>query len=46
MEGVQFLCNDCGKGFIDEVKLSVHHYNVHSEKPFECTQCETPKFDR
>ena len=39
MEGAQFLCNDCGKSFIDEVKLSMHHYNVHSEKPFECTQC-------
>ena len=32
MEGAQFLCNDCGKSFIDEVKLSMHHYNVHSEK--------------
>ena len=33
MEGAQFLCNDYGKSFIDEVKLSMHHYNV------ECTQC-------
>ena len=35
----QFLCGECGKGFVDEVKLGLHHYSVHAEKPFECTHC-------
>ena len=39
IEGAQFLCNGCEKGLIDEVKLSVHHNNVHSEK---MCQFETP----
>ena len=33
------MCNDCGKSFMDDAKLGLHHYAVHSEKPFECTQC-------
>ena len=36
MERTQFLCNDCGKDFVDSVKLGVHKYNMHTEKPFEC----------
>ena len=39
MERTQFLCNDCGKDFVDSVKLGVHKYNMHTEKPFECAQC-------
>ena len=35
----QFLCGECGKGFVDKVKLGLHHYSVHAEKPFECTHC-------
>ena len=35
----QFLCGECGKDFVDEVKLGLHHYSVHAEKPFECTHC-------
>ena len=33
------MCNDCGKTFMDDAKLGLHHYAVHSEKPFECSQC-------
>ena len=39
MEGSPLVCDDCGKSFTDDVKLGLHHYNVHSEKPFECTHC-------
>ena len=28
-----------GKGFVDKVKLGLHHYSVHAEKSFECTHC-------
>ena len=35
----QFLCGERGKGFVDEVKLGLHHYSVHAEKSFECTHC-------
>ena len=24
---------------MDDAKLGLHHYAVHSEKPFECSQC-------
>ena len=33
MERAQFMCNECGKDFVDDVKLGLHQYNVH------CTQC-------
>ena len=39
MEGSPCVCNDCGKTFMDDAKLGLHHYAVHSEKPFECSQC-------
>ena len=39
MERAQFLCNECGKGFVDDVNLGLHQYAVHTEKPFECAQC-------
>ena len=39
MEGSPFVCNDCGKSFTNYAKLGLHHNAVHSEKPFECTQC-------
>ena len=39
MERTQFLCNDCGKDFVDDVKLGLHKYAMHTEKPFECAQC-------
>ena len=39
MERIQFLCNDCGKDFVDDVKLGLHKYAMHTEKPFECAQC-------
>ena len=32
MERVQFLCNECGKYFVDYVKLGLHQYAVHTEK--------------
>ena len=32
MEGAQFLCNECGKDFVDEVKLGLHQYAVHTKK--------------
>ena len=38
MERAQFLCNECGKGFVDGVNLGLHQYAVHTEKPFECAQ--------
>ena len=34
MEGSPLVCDDCGKSFTDDVKLGLHHYAVHSEKPF------------
>ena len=39
MERIQFLCNDCGKDFVVDVKLGLHMYAMHTEKPFECAQC-------
>ena len=39
MERTQFLCNDCGKDFVVDVKLGLHMYAMHTEKPFECAQC-------
>ena len=39
MERAQFLCNECGKDFLDAVKLGLHQYAVHTDKPFECAQC-------
>ena len=32
MERTQFLCNDCGKDFVDDVKLGLHQYAVHTKK--------------
>ena len=32
MERVQFLCNECGKYFVDDVKLGLHQYAVHTKK--------------
>ena len=39
MERARFLCNEWGKDFLDDVKLGLHQYAVHTEKPFECAQC-------
>ena len=30
MERAQFMCNECGKDFVDDVKLGLHQYNVHT----------------
>ena len=35
MERARFLCNEWGKDFLDDVKLGLHQYAVHTEKPFE-----------
>ena len=32
MERVQFLCNEYGKYFVDDVKLGLHQYAVHTKK--------------
>ena len=39
MERAQSLCNECGQDFMDDVKLGLHQYAVHTEKTFECAQC-------
>ena len=39
MERAQFHCNECGKDFSDNVKLGLHQYAVHTEKPYECAHC-------
>ena len=39
MERAQFLCNECGQDFMDDVKLGLHQYAEHTEKTFECVQC-------
>ena len=31
MERTQFLCNDCGKDFVDDVKLKLYKYAMHTE---------------
>ena len=32
MERIQFLCNDCGKDFVVDVKLGLHMYAMQTEK--------------
>ena len=40
-EGVaDFLCDDCGKGFVTRQKLTNHRRAKHTfEKPYICDQC-------
>ena len=35
----KFLCNECGKGFEEEVLLFLHQYTTHDKTPFECEEC-------
>ena len=32
MERIQFLCNDCGKDFVVDVKLGLHMYDQCTQK--------------
>jgi len=35
-----FLCDDCGKGFVTRQKLTNHRRSKHTfEKPYICDQC-------
>ena len=34
IERAQFLCYDYGKDFVDDVKLGLHKYAMHTEKTF------------
>ena len=38
MERAQFMCNECGKDFVDNVKLGLHQYNVHTVWQNLCKQ--------
>ena len=37
---VDFLCNECGKSYEEEVNLAVHQVRTHDKKSFTCEKCE------
>ena len=36
---VDFLCNECGKCFEEELNLAVHQFRTHDKRSFTCEKC-------
>ena len=36
---VDFLCNECGKCYEEEVNLAVHQIRTHDKRSFTCEKC-------
>ncbi|KAG6459159.1 zinc finger protein 429 [Manduca sexta] len=34
-----YLCSECGMGFVTENRLKVHAYSTHAEGTYQCEQC-------